>query len=167
MSKLEEALQEKIRFLQEKKVGLVVTIGKSESELQQVESQLELCESLLSGDVDGLLEAAPKKRGRPKKTTDEAPAKKRGRPRKKNPEDEKNKQLYAEAVNSLPDGSTGTTEEQHERAVRRFNPTPRPEDRHGGVVVGSTKGKPPSPDQKPDPSGHKTISMEDDLPGEE
>ena len=157
MSKLEEALQEKISILEDEK-------EEHEDAIESIEVKLETYRELLAEETG---EAAPKKRSRPKKKDAKAPAKKRGRPRKEGTEDAKNKQLYAEAVNSLPDGSTGTTEEQHERAVRRFNPVPRPEDRHGGVRIGSTKGKPPAPDQKPDPAGHKTISMEDDLPEEE
>ncbi len=157
MNKLEEALQEKISILEDEK-------DEHEDAIERIEVKLETYRELLEEETG---EAAPKKRGRPKKKDAKAPAKKRSRPRKEGTEDAKNKELYEEAVVSLPDGSTGTTKEQHERAVRRFNPAPRPEDRHGGVVVGSTKGKPPSPDQKPDPSGHKTISMEDDLPGEE
>jgi len=164
MSNLEEALKDKISVLEAEKIGLQEEL---EEAFQQIDAQIELCEGLLNGEVDGLLEAAPKKRGRPKKTGAKSPAKKRGRPRKKNPEDEKNKQLYDEAVNSLPDGSTGTTTEQSERARRRFNPMPRGDIGQPGVVVGSTKGKPPAPDQEPDPAGHKTISMDDDLPEEE
>jgi hypothetical protein len=166
MSNLEEALRDKISVLEAEKIGLQEELKEA---FQRIDSQIEVCESLLNGDVDGLLEvkSEPKKRGRPKGTKAKTPAKKRARPRKKNPEDAKNKQLYDEAVNSLPDGSTGTTAEQHERALRRFNPTPRGDIGQPGVNVGSTKGKPPSPDEKPDPAGHKTISMEDDLPEEE
>ncbi len=164
MSKLEEALRDKISILEAEKIGLQEEL---EEAFQQIDSKIELCEGLLNGEVDGLLEAAPKKRGRPKKTGAKVPDKKRGRPRKEGAEDEKNKQLYEEAVNSLPDGSTGTTKEQQERAVRRFNPTPRGDIGQPGVNVGSTKGKPPAPDQKPDPAGHKTISIDDDLPEEE
>ena len=157
MNKLEEALQEKISILEDEKEEYADAI-------EHIEVKLETYRELLAEETG---EAAPKKRGRPKKATTKAPAKKRGRPRKEGSEDAKNKQLYEEAVNSLPDGTTGTTKEQQERAVRRFNPMPRPEDRHGGVNVGSTKGKPPAPDEKPDPQGHKTISMDDDLPEEE
>ena len=159
MSKLEEALQEKISILEDEKEEYADAI-------ECIEVKLETYRELLAEETS---EAAPKKRGRgrPKKAATKAPAKKRGRPRKKSPEDEKNKQLYDEAVNSLPDGSTGTTTEQHERALRRFNPTPRGDIGQPGVNVGSTKGKPPAPNEKPDPSGHKTISMDDDLPEEE
>jgi hypothetical protein len=159
MGKLEEALRDKISLLEAKKIELQ---GELEEAFQQIDSQVELCESLLTGDVDGFLEDSPKKRGRPKKTDAKSPAKKRGRPRKKSPEDEKNKKLYEEAVNSLPEGSTGTTAEQQERAVRRFNPTPRGEIGQPGVAVGGNKGK-PAPTKEPDSHGHKTISMEDDL----
>ncbi|KKM20664.1 hypothetical protein LCGC14_1643220 [marine sediment metagenome] len=164
MNNLEEALRDKISLLEAEKIGLQEEL---EEAFQRIDSQIELCEGLLNGEIDGLLEAAPKKRGRPKKKGAKAPAKKRDRSQKGAADDEMNKELYQQSVNSLPDGSTGTTEEQRERAVRRFNPTPRPEDSHGGVKIGSTKGKPSSPDQKPDPTGHKTISMEDDLPEEE
>jgi len=157
MNKLEEALKEKISILEDEKEEYVDAI-------ERIEVKLETYRELLAEETG---EAAPKKRGRPKKATTKASAKKRGRPRKENPEDEKNKALYDEAVNSLPDGSTGTTTEQSERARRRFNPMPRGDIGQPGVVVGSTKGKPPEPDQKPDPSGHKTISMDDDLPEEE
>jgi len=168
MGKLEEALQEKVRLLTEEKVELEATLATTEWHIQQIESQLELCEGLLSGDVSGVLEAAPapKKRGRPKGSTNKSKAPVKKRARKKGPEDEKNKKLYEEAVSSLPDGSTGTTAEQQERAVRRFNPTPRGEIGQPGVAVGGNKGK-PAPTKEPDPHGHKTISMEDDLEKEE
>ncbi|KKK93315.1 hypothetical protein LCGC14_2694080, partial [marine sediment metagenome] len=115
MSKLEEALQEKISILEDEKEEYADAI-------ERIEVKLETYRELLAEETG---EAAPKKRGRPKtpkkrgrpkKKDAKAPAKKRGRPRKENSEDEKNKQLYEEAVNSLPDGSTGTTAEQHERA---------------------------------------------------
>ena len=157
MSKLEEALQEKISILEDEKEEYADAI-------ERIDVKLETYRELLAEESGT---PAPKKRGRPKKATTKSPAKKRGRPRKENPEDEKNKALYEEAVNSLPDGSTGTTEEQHERARRRFNPTPRGDIGQPGVNVGSTKGKPPAPDEKPAPAGHKTISMDDDLPEEE
>jgi len=165
MSNLEEALRDKISLLEAEKLGLQKEL---EEALQRIDSQIEVCESLLNGDVDGLLETkpAPKKRGRPKGsgTKAKSPAKKRAR--KKSPEDEKNKKLYEEAVGSMPDGSTGTTAEQHDRAVRRFNPTPRGEIGQSGIAVGGNKGK-PTLTQEPDPHGHKTISMEDDLEKEE
>ncbi len=160
MGKLEEALQEKIELLHERREEL-------ESEIQLVDSQIEVCESLLSGDVEALLAAPSPKRK--KKTTVKVPAKKRGRPRKKtiDPElAEAQRRQYEEAKNSLPDGSTGTTKEEQERAIRRFHPMARPEDTHGNVVVGSTKGK-PAETRDPDPLGHKSISIDDDSIKEE
>lgn len=166
MGKLEDSLQQLVAQLQDQKEEL-------EDSLQRVEAKLELCESLLAGEGDLAdlleIEAPKKKRGRPRKTattTRKTPVKKRGRPKKKNPEDEKNAQLYEEAKGHLPDGSTGTTPEEQERALRRFNPIARPAfGGTGGVTVGSTKGKPEA--KEPDPKGHSSISMEDDLPEED
>jgi hypothetical protein len=160
MSKLEEALREKIELLREEKEEL-------EDALSRIDSQIEVCEGLLCDEADDARENVPKKRGRPRKTAPKAPAKKRGRPRKKTAPkvDDALLQEYEEARNSLPDGSTGTTPEQQQRAVRRFKPALRNPIAQGGVVVGSTKGKPGT--QEPDPAGHSTISMEDDLPEEE
>jgi len=161
MGKLEEALQEKIELLLEEKDEL-------ESSLQRVGSQLELCQGLLSGEIEGFLETEPKKkRGRPKKTAAKSPAKKRGRPRKKvAPEiEEARQQEYDAAKNSLPDGTTGTTVEEQKRAIRRFNPAPRGPEAHHGITIGSTKGKPGPPEEVA--TGHSTISMEDGLAKEE
>jgi hypothetical protein len=156
MGKLEEALQDKISALDAEKEEL-------EDALNRIVIKIETYEELLAEESGT---PAPKKRGRPKGSTNKAKAPAKKRARKKSPEDEKNKKLYEEAVGSLPDGSTGTTAEQQERAVRRFNPTPRGESGQPGVAVGGNKGK-PAPTKEPDPHGHKTISMEDDLEKEE
>ncbi len=166
MSKLEEALKDKISVLEAEKIGLQEEL---EEAFQRIDSQIEVCESLLDGKVDGLLEtkAAPKKRGRPKKVA-ETPVKKRGRPRKKKVDSEIEKarqQEYEEATANLPSGFSGTTKEEQEKAVSRFKPVPRPADSRRGVIVGSTKGKPPAA-QESVPRGHKNISIEDDLPEE-
>ena len=168
MSKLEDALERKIEVLLGEKDEL-------EGSLQRVESQLELCHSLLAGEVDCLLGEEPKKkRGRPRKVASTPTPKKAGRPRKKAKDPEVEAALREEedaraeeASSSLPDGSMGTTLEDQERAIRRFRPVPRAplSDGRGNVMVGANKGKPEAP--KPDKVGHKTISMEDDLPKEE
>ena len=173
MSKLEDALQRKIEILLLEKDEL-------QGSLQRVESQLELCHSLLAGEVDCLLGEEPKKkRGRPRKVAGagniKPPTKKAGRPRKKAEDPEVEAALREEedarseeASASLPDGSEGTSPEDQERAIRRFRPAARAalSDGRGNVMVGANKGKPVAKSE-PDPQGHKTISMEDDLPEEE
>ena len=156
MSKLEEALQEKITLLSEEKDEL-------EGSLLRVEAQLELCQGLLEGEIDDPLEPVPKKkRGRPKKTVTPNPIKKRGRPPKKKADTVKEERLRQqfEDAGPLPDGGPGTTKEEQERAIRRFNPLPRPSESYGSVQVGSEKGKPAG--AEPDPTGHKTISVDDE-----
>jgi hypothetical protein len=172
MSKLEDALQRKVEILLGEKDEL-------QGSLQQVEAQLDLCHSLLAGEVDCLLGEEPKKkRGRPRKVVAggniKPPTKKAGRPRKKAEDPEVEAALQEEedarseeASVGLPDGSMGTTPEAQARAIRRFQPAARAPlgDGRGNVTVGANKGKPEA--KEPDPTGHKTISMEDDLPKEE
>jgi len=158
MSKLEEALQEKIEFLLEEKDEL-------ESSLQRVEVQLELCQGLLQGEVGEPIEAPPKKKvGRPRKAVEKAPVKKRGRPSKKKVDPEKEERLRQEleAAGPLPEGMAGTTKEEQAKAIKRFRPSPRgPEEGYGGVKVGGEKGRPL--DTTPsDHKGHKNISIEDE-----
>lgn len=160
MNKLEEALQEKISVLEDEK-------SEYWEEIDRIDRKLETYRELLAEETGEEIVPTPKKRGRPKKTAAKGVTKRRGRPKKKvSPEiEEQDRKLYEEAKSSLPRGLSATTDEEREKAVNRFNPQPKGPLSHPGVTVGSTKGKPAT--SEPDPRGHKTISMEDDLPEEE
>lgn len=159
MNKLEEALQEKISGLEDEKEEL-------EAAIEHIDLKLETYRELLAEETGEEIVPTPKKRGRPKKTAAKGVTKRRGRPKKKvSPEiEEQDRKLYEEAKGSLPGGFSATTDEEQEKAVNRFNPQPKGPLSHPGVTVGSTKGNPAA--LAPDPRGHKTISMEDDLPEE-
>ncbi len=160
MSKLEEALQEKISGLEDERLEYLDAIDR-------LDLKIETYRELLAEETGEEVTPAPKKRGRPKKTAAKGITKKTRSPKTKvsSEIEESDRKLYDEAKNSLPGGVSSTTDEERERAVSRFNPQPKGPLSHPGVTVGSTKGKPVK--SEPDPLGHKTISIEDDLPEEE
>jgi len=166
MSKLQEALREKIEFLLDEKEEF-------EDALQRIASQLDLCEELLTGELEEVPEVEsepkPKKKRSPRKpAVKTAPKKQKRVPKKKSKtsaEEELRQREYDAAVNSLPPGVSSTTPDEQNRAINRFKPFPRPPVSHGNVTVGSTKGKPEH--RKPASKGHDVISIDDDIPEEE
>jgi len=129
MSDLATALRDKISDLDDEREEL-------EDALNRVTEKIGLLESLL---VDETGEEAP------------APAKKRGRGRPKGAKNRKTSAkkdtkesnapkdaLWEQAESSLPEGSSGSTIEDQQKAIRRFNPTPRPAANYG-VKAGDPK----------------------------
>lgn len=150
MTDLVAALQDKISALEDEKEEL-------EDALQRIEIKLETYAELLAEETDEAA-PAPKKRGRPKgsKNRKKAPAKKKAAS-KNAPKDE----LWEQAAGSVPDG--GSTPEEQERALRRFNPTPR-DTPHYGVRAGTPEEV--MGEGKKQSKGYVNIAVEDSQ-GEE
>lgn len=148
MSSLTEALKGKISILEDERDEL-------EEALNRVTIKLETYEELLS-EEDGSVTVPPKKktkvRGRPRGAKNKKTADK---PSKSNaPSDG----LWEQAQASLPSGSVASTAEDQKKAIRRFNPTPRPASNYG-VKAGTLEEV-----MGTDPSSPKTnvnIKVED------
>ncbi len=123
MSSLTDALRGKISILEDEKEEL-------EDALNRVVIKLETYEELLVEEEEGGTPApasptSKKKRGRgrPKGAKNKKTAAKESAA----PRDE----LWEQAESSLPAGFDGTSPEEQERALRRFNPTARPAPNYG------------------------------------
>ena len=123
MTDLVTALRGKISALEDEKEEL-------EDALQRIYIKLETYIELLVEETGDAVPAPAKKRvrGRPKgsknkKATSTKAAKKAANA----PKDE----LWEQAESTLPEGHSGTTAEEQAKAIRRFNPTPRPEANYG------------------------------------
>ena len=130
MTDLATALRDKMSALEDEKEEL-------EDALSRIEIKLETYAELLADETG---EEAP------------APAKKRGRGRPKGAKNRKTvaakkaakesnapkDALWEQAAGSLPEGSSGSTVEDQQKAIRRFNPTPRPAANYG-VKAGDPK----------------------------
>lgn len=145
MSKLSEALEEKISELQDEKEEL-------EDSLSRVDTKIEAFEEMLVEELGG---SAFKKRKAKIASTN---PKKRGRPRKKKGADPDVQAEYEASLKSLPEGQA-TTPEQAAAAVQRYNPTPRPEANYGGVKHGTKKQVLEAPKE---PRGGVNISVGDE-----
>jgi len=131
MTDLIAALRERISALQDEKEEL-------EDALSRIEAKLEVCEDLLSDELEGSSPPpAPKKKrpGRPKGSGSKkkAAAKKKAASKsvKSTPSYAQEDELWKQAISSLPAGFAGTTPEEAERARQRFQPVPRPQPRYG------------------------------------
>lgn len=131
MSKLEEALRDKISALDDEKEEL-------EDALNRIVIKLETYEELLAEETgeDPPVAAPTKRRGRPKGAKNKkTSAKKSAAASSSNaPKDE----LWEQAAGTIPDGSAGSTIEDQQKAIRRFNPTPRAAANYG-VKAGDPK----------------------------
>lgn len=150
MSNLATALRDKISSLDDEREEL-------EDSLNRVTEKIGLLESLLVDETGGEASAPAKKRtrGRPKgskgrKTTDVK--------KKVESVNAPKDALWEQAESSLPEGSSGSTIEEQQKAIRRFNPTPRTPPNYGVKA-----GKPE--DVLADQGNKKSnvnISVEDD-----
>jgi hypothetical protein len=134
MSDLETALRDKISALEDEKEEL-------EDALDRIECKLETYAELLA-DENGEEAPAPapakkkaRGRGRPKGSKNRKTSAKKSDAKSTNaPKDA----LWEQAESSLPEGHSGSTVEEQQKAIRRFNPTPRPAANYG-VKAGDPK----------------------------
>jgi hypothetical protein len=153
MSDLATALQNKISVLEDEKEEL-------EDALDRIECKLETYAELLA-DESG--EDAPAPAPARKKA-----ARKRGRPRGSKNKKTSAKQteksnapkdaLWEQAEASLPEGSAGSTIEDQQKAIRRFNPTPRTPPNYG-VKAGKPEDVLGDQDHK---KANVNVSVEDE-----
>lgn len=155
MSSIKEVLEGKISALLDERSELRDAIQRIEikietfTELLNEELELEGLEPV-QAVVDPLPVSVSKKRGRPKKN---APSKSK--------HGELNKQLYEEALSSLP--AEPTTEEEAARARRRFHPTSRPTESYGRIKAGTPEDV-QGPASTKKAVGHKQITIDDNTP---
>ena len=129
MSDLATALRDKMSALEDEKEEL-------EDSLVRIESKLEAYAEILA-DETGEESPTPSKkkgRGRPKGAKNKKTPVKNKTESANAPKDE----LWEQAHSSLPDGTSGSTIEDQQKAIRRFNPTPRPASNYG-VKAGDPK----------------------------
>jgi len=146
MSKLTEALEDKILELVEERSALDVQVDLYNIKISALEDLLN----------DELGESKKKKTSYVSKKM----TKKKGRPRKKKVDSEVQSD-YENSLKSLP-GGQGTTPEEAEAARRRYSPSPRPEQNYGGVRHGT---KADVLDAPKEPKGGINLTIGDD--GEE
>lgn len=130
MTDLATALRDKISDLDDEREEL-------EDSLNRVTEKIGLLESLLVEETGEEAPATAKKRGRgrPKGAKNKKTAAAKNAAKASNaPKDA----LWEQAEGSLPEGSSGSTIEDQQKAIRRFNPTPRPAANYG-VKAGDPK----------------------------
>jgi hypothetical protein len=122
MTDLVTALQGKISALEDEK-------EEHEDAIERIDIKLETYAELLAEETGDAAPAPAKKRGRgrPKGAKNKKAATKAAKKESTAPKDE----LWEQAESTLPEGSSGTTAEEQAKAIRRFNPTPRPEPNYG------------------------------------
>lgn len=123
MSDLAAALRDKISALEDEKEEL-------EDSLARIELKLETFVELLAEEIGESSEPPKlrkKVRGRPKGVKN----KKAEEVKKSSTSSAPADSLWEEASRRLPDGSKGSTPEDQARALKRFNPTPRPSPNYG------------------------------------
>ncbi len=128
MTDLAIALQEKIAALKDEKEEL-------EDTLDRIECKLETYEELLAeetGDTAIQQPALAKKRGRgrPKGAKNRKTSSKKSA-KASNPSNAPKDELWEQAEASLPEGHSGSTIEDQQKAIRRFNPVPRTPPNYG------------------------------------
>ncbi|KKK96741.1 hypothetical protein LCGC14_2659730 [marine sediment metagenome] len=149
MTDLVEVLRDKISALDDEKEEL-------EDALSRIIIKMETYEELLAEETGDEAPAPAKKRarGRPRGSKNrKTPAKKASKDTNA-PKDA----LWEQAEGSLPEGQSGSTIEDQQKAIRRFNPTPRTPPNYG-VKAGK-------PEDVLGDQNHKksnvNISVEDD-----
>jgi hypothetical protein len=129
MSDLATALRDKMSALEDEKEEL-------EDSLVRIESKLEAYAEILADETgeEAPVPAKKKGRGRPKGAKNKKPSAKSKSEESTAPKDA----LWEQAESSLPEGTAGSTAEEQQKAIRRFNPTPRPAANYG-VRAGDPK----------------------------
>ena len=122
MTDLATALQDKMSALEDEREEL-------EDALARIEIKLETYAELLADETGEEAPAPAKKRarGRPKGSKNRKSSGKKSAKDSNAPKDA----LWEQAEGSLPEGSSGSTVEDQQKAIRRFNPTPRPAANYG------------------------------------
>ena len=131
MNNFVDALKSKLSELNDERQELMDAVMRVDSKLSVIS------ELLLEETGEPVSEDAPtQKKPREKKSTTRK-ATTRGRKKKVDVErDAEAQSKYQEAVATLPKGATPTTKEEQDRAVSRFNPSPRVPTSYGGVRSG-------------------------------
>jgi len=129
MSDLATALRDKISALDDEREEL-------EDSLNRITEKIGLLESLLVDETDEGPPPPAKKRarGRPKGAKNRKTPAKKDTKESNAPKDD----LWEQAAGSIPDGSSGSTVEEQQKAIRRFNPAPRVQPNYG-VKAGDPK----------------------------
>lgn len=157
MSNFVEALKEKVEALEDE-------LQEYEDAVSRIQSKIEVLNELIE-EEGGKTNPSKKKSGRPKgsrnrKTSSSKKSSSSAKSKKTKEQIEAEKALYKEAVNTLP-GGKGSSEEEQQKAIARFNPAPRIDPGSGGVKAGdkeSVLGNADSPSSK----SHVRISIDDE-----